>query len=325
MLDLLAAPELAHLHQQVVFLRGGERGPFKAADVLAQRPRPGSNELCAAAAVIRARPTILHGWLLRGNAFAAAAGVALPGTCVLTSERNLGHNLTPAKRVLERLVTRREHRCIANSSAVAEAAVARAPHRAGRIEVIPPGVAMPRGPVEPQPSSVVMVGRLFPVKDHATALRAWAELVGRRPGVTMTVVGDGPARPEIENMVASLGLGDSVALVGERDPWPYLVGADIYLSSSRSEGFSRSMIEALVAGRPIVSTAVGGACELPPATVRLVAVGDHGEMAGALDELLGDASVRRRVEQAALAARAQYASEVCHGRYRDLYASLGAG
>jgi glycosyltransferase involved in cell wall biosynthesis len=313
-LDMLRSPVLAQLEQRVAFVRGGPVVGFSRDELLTAGRPP--------AAVLRAarrwRPDVVHGWLLQGNLLGACVKALDHSVVLVTSERNVGHALNPGKRLLERLVARAEDAATANSDAVRAAAVARLPRRAAAMRLIAPGVAPLPRPARVEEATAVMVGRLHPVKDHATALRAWRRVVERHREATLSIVGDGPERARLEALAGELGLGAAVAFQGDTDPAPHLYGARMFLLSSRAEGFSRALVEALAAGLPAVCTAVGGVEELPEAAVRRARVGDDAALAEAVIELLGDPDA----PAAALAAAGRYDLERAHLAFADLYAGL---
>jgi glycosyltransferase involved in cell wall biosynthesis len=168
-----------------------------------------------------------------------------------------------------------------------------------------------------------MVSRLHPVKDHPTALRAWRLVHEANPGAVLTIVGDGPERSELEGLCRSLGLEDVVRFVGQTDPLPHLFGAQVYLSTSRAEGFSRSLLEALLAGIPAVVSAVGGTAEIPPGVLHIVQPGDDRAVAAALEDVLHDVDAHARAGQMASVVADQFSPDRCHGIYRRLYRELG--
>jgi glycosyltransferase involved in cell wall biosynthesis len=135
-------------------------------------------------------------------------------------------------------------------------------------------------------------------------------------------VGDGPERRRLERLIVELGVDNSVSLIGADDPILFLRGGDVYVSTSRSEGFSRALLEALAVGMPIVATAVGGVLELPRETVRTVPVGDADATADEIAGLLegGESGVREGAAGRAVYAR-KYTLERCHSAYRDLYSA----
>ena len=196
---------------------------------------------------------------------------------------------------------------------------------AERTVVIPNAVdvdAVPRARHDGGPPLVVAVGRLAEPKDALTLVRALAGVRGRP--FTALLVGDGPDRASVEAEVRRLGLQDAVALAGTRDDVPELLArADVFALSSRSEGAPLSILEAMAAGLPVVSSQVGGVPELvvDGETGLLVPPGDPAAMAAALGRLLADAGLRRRLG-AAGRERAQRCFDVRRQRraHLDCYA-----
>lgn len=322
-LDLLGSAELSDVRQRVAFVHCGPVTSFPESLVLTSQEAGWQRLPSAVLAVARARPKVIHGWLLQGNLTGAAARVLCPSSSLVSSERNLGHALTPTKRRLERVVASLESVATANSSAVRDAAIQRLPQREHKMRVILPGIEPPLRPTHIVPTTGVMVGRLHPIKDHATALRAWALIREANPDAVLTIVGDGPERGRLEALSRSLGLEDGVRFVGQTDPRPYLFGAQVYLSTSLAEGFSRSLLEALLAGVPSVASAVGGAAEIPLGALGLIQPGDDRGVASALTEVLHDAGARTRAERAADVIAHQFSVRSCHRTYRQLYRELG--
>lgn len=106
------------------------------------------------------------------------------------------------------------------------------------------------------------VGRLAPVKNHAMMLRAFHAVSGVYPNARLVIVGDGPERPALERYIRQQHLDDKVTLPGFRDDIDQLLrGADVFLLTSRYEGISIALLEAMRAGLPAIGTAVGGVPE----------------------------------------------------------------
>jgi len=139
------------------------------------------------------------------------------------------------------------------------------------------------------PPVVLAAGRLVSDKDFATLVRAF-HLVRRERRARLVILGEGELRPELEALVAELGLTEDVALPGfEPNPYKYMAGAAAFALSSVSEGLPTVLIEAIAAGLPVVSTdCVSGPREILAHTQagQLVPVGDHEAMARALLEAL---------------------------------------
>lgn len=107
------------------------------------------------------------------------------------------------------------------------------------------------------------VGRLDPVKNHETLLRAVYGLKqrGRRP--YLVIVGEGQSRAALESLIASLDLADDVRLSGFSKRIPELLNCmDLYVQSSLYEGSSHTLVEAMACGLPVVATDVGGTADL---------------------------------------------------------------
>jgi glycosyltransferase involved in cell wall biosynthesis len=122
-----------------------------------------------------------------------------------------------------------------------------------------------------------VVAALRPAKGHSDLIRAWAGVVAAHPRATLLVIGDGPARADIEHLVAAAGLQSSVELLGRRDDVPELLQrVDGVVSASTDEALPTALIEAAACGLPIIATDAGGTREIVADSItgRLVPVGD---------------------------------------------------
>ncbi len=147
----------------------------------------------------------------------------------------------------------------------------------------------------PRPTPAVgFVGRLAAQKDPVNLLMAFGILAHG----TLIMVGDGPLRRRIEGVVRQNALGDRVRLMGSRENIPELLAEwDIFVLPSRWEGLPLVIIEAMMAGLPVVATRVGGVGELVEdgVTGLLVPPADPQALADALQRLLADPGLRRRM------------------------------
>jgi glycosyltransferase involved in cell wall biosynthesis len=135
---------------------------------------------------------------------------------------------------------------------------------------------------------VVAVGNLIPLKRQALIVRA----VARLPGVQLRIVGEGPERARLEALIAELGVGDRVELLGSRphgDVARWLAAADVLAHASEREGLANVWVEARACGTPVVTTDVGGAAEVVdgPAAGRLAEPDPHA-FAAAIAALIAD-------------------------------------
>ena len=178
------------------------------------------------------------------------------------------------------------------------------------------------------PASIVLgvVGRLSPVKDHETLLRAIRLLLARGRPVQLAVVGDGETRPALEASARALGVEASVHFLGmRRDVAQLLASFDVFVLSSTSEGYSVALVEAAAAALPIVATRVGGNADIviDRTTGLLVPSRDEEALAGALVQLVDDASLRRKMGDAGRAWALRYGSVDAMGEaYRALYGGM---
>ena len=151
-----------------------------------------------------------------------------------------------------------------------------------------------------------IVGRLVPIKDHATLFQALARLHDEGPAVHLVVIGDGEERARLEELAGRLGLGSRIHFLGWRvDLETILKELDVVICASRNEGTPVALIEAMAAGIPVLSTDVGGVADLVAheETGWLVPSGDPDAMASAIRRLLSD-----RILGARLAAAGQVAA-----------------
>jgi L-malate glycosyltransferase len=135
------------------------------------------------------------------------------------------------------------------------------------------------------------VARLVAVKNHGALITAWRRIADVWPGATLLLVGDGDARPAVEEAVRKNGLQREVRLLGERSDVPRLLAAsDFHVLASHSEGMSLTLLEAMAAGKASVATAVGGNPEVitDGRTGLLVAPGDVHALAAAMASLIQD-------------------------------------
>ncbi|GAB4572801.1 MAG: glycosyltransferase [Anaerolineae bacterium] len=117
--------------------------------------------------------------------------------------------------------------------------------------------------IPPDAPLVGIVGRLVPIKNHGLFLEAAALVRQGLPNARFVIVGDGETREALQTQVAALGLGEAVIFTGwQRDLAPVYSDLDALVISSDNEGTPVAVIEALAAGCPVVSTAVGGVPDL---------------------------------------------------------------
>jgi glycosyltransferase involved in cell wall biosynthesis len=154
----------------------------------------------------------------------------------------------------------------------------------------------------PGDTLALLVATLSPEKDHAFFLRALAAAARGGAPVRAALVGGGREERALRRLASELGIEDRVAFCGTRsDVRPYLAAADVFVNSSRREGVSNAIVEAMAAALPVIATSVGGNVDLvrDGETGLLVGPGDVAALAGALRRLGASAEERSRLGGAA--------------------------
>jgi glycosyltransferase involved in cell wall biosynthesis len=145
---------------------------------------------------------------------------------------------------------------------------------------------------------VGIVGRIFPIKNHALFLDAAARIAARDSAARFVIVGDGVLRQRLEKQARELGIGDRVLFTGWRSDLPRICAdLNVLVVSSDNEGTPVSAIEAMAAGCPVVATRVGGLPDLieDQKTGRLVPPRDADALASAVLDLLPNPQTAREL------------------------------
>jgi glycosyltransferase involved in cell wall biosynthesis len=240
--------------------------------------------------------------------------------------------------MLNRLLLKKRDRLIACGGAVQQALIRNEGLPESRIEVIYNGVdlkALSRPSVDARARIrhqlglntedfvAVLVARLHRLKDHATALRAVARARNEIPGLRLLLVGEGDQRESIERIISENHLESTVTLAGARTDIPDLLSAsDVFLLSSLSEGIPLTVIEAMAARRPVISTAVGGLPELIEHRVTglLAPAGDEAVLAKHLSDLHSHPDLRSNIAEAAHRnVVRKFSLDGMLNRYREVY------
>ena len=148
-------------------------------------------------------------------------------------------------------------------------------------------------PAAPPPDTAgfLCIGRLSPEKGHLILLDAFSALRRDHPEARLVLAGDGDLRPEIEARIDALGLGGAVRITGwisSDEVRREIEASHTLVQPSFVEGLPVVIMEAMAAGRPVISTYVGGIAELvqPGQTGWLVPAGDAEALAAAMREAL---------------------------------------
>jgi polysaccharide biosynthesis protein PelF len=203
-----------------------------------------------------------------------------------------------------------------------------------RIRPVPNGIdpkAFPVATAEPALPTLVFVGRIDPLKDIETLLRAFAEVRAELPNARLRLFGPTPEGGEdyFERCVqlsTELGLADGAATFEGKISPPsqaYHTGHVVVLTSI-SEGLPYVVLEAMASGRPVVATDVGGVAEAVGDAGLLVPPKDPSAFAAACVKLLSDKRKRKALGRAARARVLRHFDvKACFAAYLGLYEELG--
>lgn len=151
------------------------------------------------------------------------------------------------------------------------------------------------------PVNIGIVSRLSAEKDHQTLLEACKLLVAEHANFHLDIIGDGPLRGNLEQLVRNLELDAYVSLLGMKHDIPTLLRElDIFALSSTTEGISLTLLEAMASGLPIVATDVGGNPEVvvDGTTGFIVPPQNPEALAQKLSLLINDRLLRKRMGEA---------------------------
>jgi glycosyltransferase involved in cell wall biosynthesis len=270
------------------------------------------------------RPDIFHAnlWTSSRGQYGVIAALLARGVRTVIVEQAPLPSESPLQRFFKRTLSRRASAHVAvgeRSARAVERAVGLPP---GSVRTIHNGV--PDTQVEPLPRIVDgpvigSLGRLSPEKGYDLALRALAEI----PEATLVLVGDGEERARLELLAQELGVAERVRFVGWVDePRRYLAGFDVFVLASRTEGFPLAVVEAMLAGLPVVATDVGSVSEAVQdgVTGYLVPAEEPRALADKLRAVLADPRLARRLGDAGrLRAREQFTAAAMARSFERLY------
>lgn len=207
--------------------------------------------------------------------------------------------------------------------------------RRGRTRVITNGIELdryqaPAAAKTPGVFTVGMSGRMMPVKDYQTLLRAFARLRQQQPGLKLKLefAGDGPMRPELETLSRELGLAAEVEFLGLM-PFTTLVPRmrswDAFVLSTHGETQPLALMEAMACGLPCIGSIAPGVVDIMKDGENglLFPVGDEAGLARLIGDLAADPARRQTLASAALEmARSSFSSATMWRHFQTFIESL---
>ncbi|MFD2628871.1 glycosyltransferase [Oceanobacillus kapialis] len=174
--------------------------------------------------------------------------------------------------------------------------------------------------------TIVTAGRLVDDKDHVTLLEAFAK-VKENVASRLIIMGEGELEQTLKQKASSLGVADSVHFIGfQKNPYFFLKKSDVFVLSSKREGFGHVLGEALAVGTPIVSTdCKPGAQEVLDNGKygSMCSVGDAKEMADKIVDILTiDQASREQIVQSGYERAQQFAAEKIVKQYEAVFENV---
>ncbi|MBU1041538.1 MAG: glycosyltransferase [Proteobacteria bacterium] len=268
---------------------------------ISNRP-PGSplGPLLLAVQFARSRPDILYTLTVVPNIWGRLLGRVFSVPAIVTGFREL------RPKQWEPLLWRFTDRLICNAEILRTRAVNELGVPPERVTVVPncvdtkrfrPAAAPDCNCTDEQnhPPSIVSVARLVRDKSPLAMVEAFALVCQEVPEARLTIVGDGPLRPQAEARLAELGLTHAVQIItGCGEVRPHLAQADVFALASRREGSPNVVLEAMASGLPVVASRTGGIPDLVEhgRTGLLTVPEDPDDIARALILLLTDRELR---------------------------------
>jgi glycosyltransferase involved in cell wall biosynthesis len=315
-------------------------------DVEVVERRAGFDRRCArrlAAWFRREHVSVVHAHQYTPFFYCLASGMLRKRPPVLFTEHGRWFPDFPRKKrmLFNRLMLRRSDRVVGVGEHVRQALIANEGIPKRRVEVVYNGVDLDRFSetatqreamrqelgLSASDFAVLHVARLDALKDHKTAVRALATTLTRCPNAMLLLAGEGPEESTIREEIDSCGVGERLRMLGLRRDVPQLLAAaDVFLLTSISEGIPVTLIEAMAARLPIVSTRVGGVGEVvvDGETGRLVESGDAAGIAAALVELSQARELRETMGNAGRSrAEAMFTQSQMTASYAAMYEELG--
>ena len=282
------------------------------------------------------KPHVALGMMERANILLSLAAKSVPNVVAVGSE-----HIHPPQLPLGRIWELLRRRCYAHLGAVSVLTTETRDwllRHTGvkKVAVIPNPVPwplpeqnpslLPQKIIPPGKKLLLAIGRLTKQKGFDLLIDAFRRIASLHPDWHLAILGDGPLRSALIKQIRKEGLEDRITLAGlAGNIGDWYQAADLYVMSSRFEGFGNTLAEALAYGVPSVSFD----CDAGPRDIirhevdgLLVNNGDVGALSEAMNRLMHDELLRERMGLRAIEARERFAIERVAGMWEQLFAEL---
>lgn len=171
---------------------------------------------------------------------------------------------------------------------------------------------------------IIAIGRLLESKNHEMLIRVFSEIHKKYPDYKLYIYGEGSHRSVLENIIKELKMDDCVYLKGFcSNVYDEMSKAEIYVSTSNTEGLSNSLIEALAMGIPVIATdcPIGGAraCINDGENGYLIPIKDDRALYMKMEELITMEEVRKKFQVTAIQIREELSAERISNKWMELF------
>jgi glycosyltransferase involved in cell wall biosynthesis len=283
------------------------------------------------------QPDILHTHLYHPNLYGRLASLGLGLKGRVATVHNLYKRVKLHRRLCNYLLGRVSDYVVVFSPEVAKDVLTWDRLPPARLRLVSPGIRLeslevPETQAQARERLAVTgfclgtVARLEEQKGLEDLLAAVSRVVPEIPDLTLLIVGDGSRRPLLAEQARSLGLAQAVRFLGTRRDVPHVLRAlDLFVMPSRWEGIPLTLLEAMGAGLPVVSTRVGRAGEIitPDVNGLLVPPGDVPALAAALLAACRQPEARRAWgREARRTVQQRYSLDCMLGEFAEIYRTL---
>jgi glycosyltransferase involved in cell wall biosynthesis len=169
-------------------------------------------------------------------------------------------------------------------------------------------------------ATLIIVARLYSQKNHKLLLEAFSIAIKECKNIQLRIVGRGPLKNKLIEYASNLGIYEKTEFLGQRSDIPYLLkSSDIFVLSSLWEGLPLSVLEAMAAGLPIISTDVGGVKDIVKDNGILVESDNAEKLYEAIIKLVKNSALREEMGKKSLEYAKQYDSSIMAEKYAELY------
>ncbi|MDB5350595.1 MAG: glycosyltransferase [Planctomycetota bacterium] len=280
---------------------------------------------------------VVQTWIFAANTYGRLSARRAGVPVVVVSEMAVDLWKGRGQLAVDRFLAKWTDKVVGNSKAVVEFY-----RRAGvpeeKLEVIHSGIGEEEPPevdpaevrrslgFEPKAPLVLFAGRLAPQKAVEDLIAALDILQHVRPDLRTVIVGDGPSRERLEDLVAAFQMRRSIRFLGHREDVPRLLAAsDLLVLPSLYEGLPNVVLEAMRFRKPVVATAAPGTTEVvvDGVTGLLVPMKAPTELARAIRKVIEDRELARRLGEAGRdRVESEFRVQTMIDRFAELYERL---